>query len=63
LTTLEIAHERDEEGFTDNWYDMIDTDDQTHDFYFTLPATVTDDMYVTVETYSQDIIPNECSGG
>ena len=57
---IEIAVQREYEGYSNNWYDAIDSDEKTHSYTFTLPSTIDSDLYVTVETYSSDIVPNEC---
>jgi len=56
----EIAHHRASEGYSGDWYDAIDMEEQYDDYYITVPA---DDggLYFTVETYYQNIIPNECT--
>jgi hypothetical protein len=58
----EIAHHRASEGYSGDWYDAIDMEEQYDDYYITVPA---DDggLYFTVETYYQNIIPNECTTG
>ena len=40
-------------------------DEEWHDYFFTIPSDATneDAIYVTVETYSSDIIPEECVTG
>jgi len=57
-----IAHNNEENGYSDTWYDAIDIDEEAHNYYFT-PATADGNLYVTAETYSQDIIPSECTSG
>ena len=60
IYNYEIAHHRASEGYSGDWYDAIDMDEQYDDYYITVPQ---DDggLYFTVETYYQNIIPNECT--
>ena len=32
-----IAHFRDNAGYTDDWYDGLDMDEEEHNYYFTIP--------------------------
>lgn len=50
IYNYEIAHVRDSEGYSGDWYDAIDMGEQYDDYYITVPA---DDgaLYFTVETY------------
>lgn len=50
LSVVYIGHYRDKEGYSDNWYDALDQDNEYHYYYFTPPA-VDGDLYITVETY------------
>jgi hypothetical protein len=63
MEQVEIAHVRDGEGFTDNWYDKVDDDETLADYFITLPSEIEGDLYVTVETYFPDVVPEECVGG
>lgn len=62
---MTITHFRDDDGYADTWYDAIDMDEQEHSYYFTVPshADGSDEIYLTVESYYQDVIPNECTTG
>ena len=33
-----ISHYRDDEGYTDDWFDATDVDEASHAFYFTVPS-------------------------
>ena len=44
------------EGYSDNWYDALDMDENFHSYYFTVPEK-NGDFYITVETYSEKIVP------
>jgi hypothetical protein len=57
--SIYIAHSFDD--YVDTWYDAIDMDEEMHSYYFT-PSVAEGNLYVTVETYSYDIIPYECKG-
>ena len=59
---IQIGHIRDNDGFSDNWYDKINTDENYYTYFFEIPK-VDNEIYVTVETYYQDVIPNECTTG
>jgi len=72
-----ITHFRDGAGYADTWYDAIDADEEVHAYYWTNPASVDVSMaaaswgadttegsiYLTVESYYQDVVPNECTTG
>lgn len=57
-----VAHTRGEE-YTDNWYDAIDMEDGELRTYFFKPPAKNGDMYVTVETYPNELIPGYCMKG
>lgn len=44
------------------WYDQIDANERTYKYEFT-PPTKNGDMYMTVETYMYNIIPEPCTTG
>jgi len=65
---IEIVFMRDDEGYTDSWYDMIDADESEYAFGFQVPndASFTSDidfLFVTVETYYMQIVPSTCIHG
>ena len=62
LTNYQIAHLRDSDGYSNNWYDMEDSDESSRDFFVTVPRD-SGPLYFTVETYYQNMIPNECTSG
>lgn len=62
IENYEIAHMRDSEGYKASWYDAENMDDQSHNYFVTVPAN-DGALYFTVETYYQEIVPNECSYG
>jgi hypothetical protein len=47
-------------GYTDNWYDALDMDENFHSYYFTVPEK-NGDFYITAETYSENIVPSKCT--
>jgi uncharacterized protein YfdQ (DUF2303 family) len=55
---VNIAHYRDKEGYVTSWYDVVgDTaENHWHDFFFEMKQK-SDDIYVSVETYSARIVP------
>ena len=62
IYNYEIAHYRDGEGYSGDWYDAENMDEAFHNYYITVPK-YDGALYFTVETYYQDIIPNECTTG
>ena len=62
ILSYEIAHTRESEGFKSAWYDAESMDEATHEYFITVPAN-DGALYFTVETYYQEIIPNECTSG
>jgi hypothetical protein len=54
-----IAHTRDSEGYTNDWYDYLGADEEYHTFFFKTPEQGTD-LYVSVETYLEGVIPTSC---
>ncbi len=53
-----ISHNREDEGYDGNWYDVEDGAD-TNTFYVTIPEN-NGDLYFTAETYYQGMIPAMC---
>lgn len=41
---------RDSEGYSADWYDAEDMDEQSHDYFISMPAK-DGDLYFTVESY------------
>lgn len=62
ITSFAVAHLREAEGYIDHYYDNEEDDGDSKIFEFTVPEA-DGDLYITVETYYQDTIPNECSSG
>ena len=57
-----IAHMRDTEGYRNTWYDKEDDEDNVWSSYeFTTYPTIQSDIYFSVATYSNGIVPNECT--
>ena len=46
----EIAHYRSSEGYSGDWYDALDMDENYHEFFITVPKN-DGALYFTVETY------------
>jgi len=64
LSDIQIGHARENEGFSDNWYDKIDTEGQeTQNYTFTLPQTLDEGLYITIESYYYNMIPYQCTTG
>ena len=57
-----IAHFLEDQGYEDTWYDALNMDEQVNEYTFTAPSNGKT-IYFTVETYYQDVIPNECTTG
>ena len=55
---MAIALIRD--GYSDNWYDALSMDESFHSYYFQTPEN-DGDLYITVETYSENIVPTKCT--
>jgi len=63
-----IAHYRDAEGYTDDWFDATDMDEETHVYKFSVPSDAApstdgpfpDALYVTIESYYSEVIPMSC---
>ena len=69
-----IAHYRDNEGYTDDWFDATDMDEEYHYYYFTVPSDAVaskdgdenffdftwDSLYITIESYYYEMIPQSC---
>ena len=55
---MSIAHFRDKEGYMSSWYDVVGDPKENywHDFFFEMEEK-SGDIYVSVETYSQRIVP------
>ncbi len=62
ITDFEIAHIRDSEGYSGDWYDAESMDEEYHSYYITVPKN-DGVLYFTVESYYQNVIPNECTSG
>lgn len=57
---IQIGHNRGSEGYVDTWYDCINCGPEY--LWFSYEATTNSKgIYFTVETYSYNIIPTECS--
>lgn len=47
------------DDYTDDWYDALNFDEEWHTYYFTVPDK-DGDLYITAETYTADILEDEC---
>ena len=54
-----VAHTRGD-SYHNNWYDALDMEEATERKYLFTPPTKDGDMYITVETYSAEIVPSRC---
>ena len=72
---ISILHFRDNEGYTDDWYDYTDEipgweeNSLTGYIYYTVDIpedaqiTTDDALYFTLETYYGNMVPKECTNG
>lgn len=58
----QVAHVRDSEGYSDNWYDAENMGSDYKDYHVVLPK-VNGDLYFSVDTYYHDVVPAECVEG
>ena len=57
---FQIAHYRDDEGFTDNWFDVEGTGSFNGDTHTVSVPAKNGDLYFTVESYYYAMIPYTC---
>lgn len=62
IYSFQIAHYRKADGFSDAVYDAENMDESYKYYYATVPQ-FNEALYFTVETYYQEMIPNECTTG
>ena len=60
MDSVSVAHYRDNEGYQDSRYDMINTDDQLHTFSVNIPKQ-NGDLYFTFYGYPFNLIPQKCT--
>lgn len=48
------------EGYSDDWIDVINDDGELHSFFFT-PSAKDGDLYITLDSYSLNIVPSKCT--
>jgi len=58
----QIAHYRNEQGYSDDWYDKENDKGREETYQVTVPRK-DGDLYFTVETYFQGMVPSLCWGG
>ena len=58
---LAIAHYRDEQGYKTTWFDVEKDDETKKQFSFVVPQGNLGPIYVMVETYMHNIVPEECN--
>lgn len=54
-----VAHNRDYEGYSGDWYDVEEGEDKSY-FYVTVPEN-DGDLYFSAETYYQGMTPQACT--
>jgi hypothetical protein len=57
---FQIAHYRDDEGYTDNWFDSESLGSKWSSRYTVTVPEQSDDLYFSVETYYYGMIPYLC---
>ena len=64
IQAINIIFYRDDDGYTDDWYDGIDMDEEEHVYKWTIPEDAVlapgDGFYFTVESYYSQVIPMDC---
>ena len=64
ISSLQIGHLRDSEGYTKTWFDeeQVSKDTGFYDYELTIPSTIQAESYIylTVESYYQSYVPYEC---
>ena len=62
ITNFEISHYRASEGYSNDYYDLMSTNEAEKTYYFVTPPNSDGDLYFTAETYYQEMVPSECIG-
>lgn len=62
--SFQIAHQREQEGYKETWYDIENDDGDQTDLSFTVPESKQGTIYITAETYVDGAVPWEshCAG-
>lgn len=60
MDSVNVAHYRASEGYSDDRYDVLNTDNQQHIFSVTVPAK-SGDVYFSLNGYPPELIPKECT--
>ena len=60
MEDVNVAHYRASEGYSDDRYDVINTDEQQHVYSVTVPAK-SGDVYFSVNGYPPEMIPTSCT--
>ena len=63
FSDLQIGHMRESEGYADRWYDMENDDEEMKTYIYYPQPGIDSDLYLTVSTYSHEIIPTSCTTG
>jgi hypothetical protein len=61
FVNIQIGHNRADEDYEEQWYDVIDASDDEEYTFFATGDTSWKPIYFTVETYGFNIIPLECT--
>lgn len=62
ISNFQIAHLRKSDGYSSNWYDKEEWNNSPLEYFIKVPKD-SGPLYFIVETYYQNIIPNECTSG
>lgn len=60
MSDINVAHYRASEGYSDDRYDVINTDNRQHIFTVEVPAK-SGDLYFSLNGYPADLIPENCT--
>ena len=67
FSAINIVHLRDDEGYTDDWFDALDIGEVDKSYDFSVPRWANvgygDRLYITVETYYAETVPSGCLDG
>ena len=59
ILLFSIAHMRDSEGYTNDWFDADNVTDKYYTYTMTIPAN-SGSLYFSAESYYYNMIPESC---
>ncbi len=63
FSDLQIGHLRDDEGYSNDWYDLEDIEDETVHNFVVQPRENDGDLYFTTEGYYYNMLHEDCTTG